>query len=467
MKRFYSGISPKIKLYIPVVAGIIIAISAITVYSVNKQRNNVIRSLERNLTLEVNTLKKMFEREYALKLDKVRIDLNILHDRFYSGKLKIHTDRQKIRIINQISKTEHESEIYNWTLDGVSVFGNNDLVDKLYGLVGGTFTIFQKSDSGYIRISTNVLKSDGTRAIGTFIPNNSPVIQTIEKGETFIGRAFVVDDWYITAYEPILHEGKIVGMLYGGDKEKDISELRSKISELKIGKNGFVCVLDETGKFIIHPNAEGQTWSDEPIISQILSRKTGIISTRLKRDKREKMVAFDYFPEFKLYIAASVPVREETKSLVREIIINSSITAFFIIVAFSIFIYLITKEKVRKFLNQLEQSSSKLKSAQQALEQSEKHFQTLFNSSSDEIFVIDFNGNFIEVNQVACNSLGYTNEEFLKMNIRDIKTEKFLENVEMNIRKITQFGQYRYESENQAKDGKVIPVEMKSRVIDY
>ena len=95
MKRFYSGISPKIKLYIPIVTGIIIAIAAITVYSVNKQRNNVIRSLGKNLVLEVTTLKKMFEREYALKLDKVKIDLNILHDRFYSATLKISNNIRK------------------------------------------------------------------------------------------------------------------------------------------------------------------------------------------------------------------------------------------------------------------------------------------------------------------------------------------------------------------------------------
>ncbi len=99
---------------------------------------------------------------------------------------------------------------------------------------------------------------------------------------------------------------------------------------------------------------------------------------------------------------------EETGALVREIIINSSVTAFLIIVAFSVFIYLITKEKVKKFLTKMEESSSRLKSTQEALEQSEKHFQTLFNNSSDEIFVIDFNGNFIEVNQIACDSLGYS-----------------------------------------------------------
>jgi nitroimidazol reductase NimA-like FMN-containing flavoprotein (pyridoxamine 5'-phosphate oxidase superfamily) len=65
MIRFYSGISPKVKLYIPIVAGILFAFTAITIYSVNKQQGNVMRALEKNLTLEVTTIKKMLEREYS------------------------------------------------------------------------------------------------------------------------------------------------------------------------------------------------------------------------------------------------------------------------------------------------------------------------------------------------------------------------------------------------------------------
>ena len=278
MLRFYSGISPKIKLYIPIVAGILFAFTAITIYSVNKQRTNVIRSLERNLTLEVATIKKMLEREYALKLDKVKLDLNILRDRFYSSELQINDNKLPITITNQITRESHQVEINEWMIGGSRVYEDYRMVDKVFELTGGTFTIFQKADSGYIRISTNVLKSDGLRATGTFIPNNSAVVQTIEKGETFIGRAFVVDDWYITAYEPIIMEGRVIGMLYAGDKEKDLGELRPKIRELKIGQNGFVWVMDETGKFIIHPNVEGQTWSDEPIIRQILKQKSGVLT---------------------------------------------------------------------------------------------------------------------------------------------------------------------------------------------
>jgi PAS domain S-box-containing protein len=179
------------------------------------------------------------------------------------------------------------------------------------------------------------------------------------------------------------------------------------------------------------------------------------------------VVYWEYFNDFKLIIAASVPLKEETGTMVQKIIINSVIIGLVIIIALSSLIFFITTENVRKFLNQLESSSRRLEKAEQALEQSERHFQTLFNNSSDDIFVIDFDGNFIEVNQVACDSLGYSHEEFLKMNAREVKPDELKKDVEKNISMILKFGQHRYESENQTRDGRIIPVEMKSRVIDF
>ena len=67
----------------------------------------------------------------------------------------------------------------------------------------------------------NVEKLDGSRAIGTYIPAVSPdgtpnpVVSSILRGETFNGRAYVVNAWYVTAYEPILDENQeVVGILY-------------------------------------------------------------------------------------------------------------------------------------------------------------------------------------------------------------------------------------------------------------
>ncbi len=76
----------------------------------------------------------------------------------------------------------------------------------------GTVTIFQ----GDLRVSTNVTARDGSRAVGTRL---SRVVydEVLDRGGTWAAPAFVVNDWYITAYEPILApDGQIIGALYVG-----------------------------------------------------------------------------------------------------------------------------------------------------------------------------------------------------------------------------------------------------------
>jgi len=76
----------------------------------------------------------------------------------------------------------------------------------------GTSTIFM----GDLRICTNVRDTGGARAIGTRLGGAVRRL-VLEEGEIWAGRAFVVTDWYITAYEPIRNsEGKIIGALYVG-----------------------------------------------------------------------------------------------------------------------------------------------------------------------------------------------------------------------------------------------------------
>ncbi|MFH1742871.1 MAG: cache domain-containing protein [bacterium] len=80
----------------------------------------------------------------------------------------------------------------------------------------GTATIFQ----GDLRISTNVMNEYGTRAIGTRM-SREVSRQVLEQGNVWADRAFVVNDWYRTAYEPIRDpDGRIIGALYVGLLEK-------------------------------------------------------------------------------------------------------------------------------------------------------------------------------------------------------------------------------------------------------
>ncbi len=60
-----------------------------------------------------------------------------------------------------------------------------------------------------LRVATNVIGDNGKRAIGTFIPATgpdgqpNPIVAAVLRGETFVGRAYVVNTWYMAAYEPL------------------------------------------------------------------------------------------------------------------------------------------------------------------------------------------------------------------------------------------------------------------------
>lgn len=108
----------------------------------------------------------------------------------------------------------------------------------------GTVTIFL----GDVRVSTNVRTRDGARALGT---RASEEVRTavLERGEPWNARAFVVDDWFITAYEPVRGVGgEIIGMLYVGLPEASYVLTRNRVivSFLVIATVGFLLVIGAT-----------------------------------------------------------------------------------------------------------------------------------------------------------------------------------------------------------------------------
>jgi two-component system NtrC family sensor kinase len=118
---------------------------------------------------------------------------------------------------------------------GILLNQNYEIVDRVKDIVFkgekykgneiGTVTIFQRD----LRISTNVKDAQGERAIGTFVSQevNQAVLR---EGKPWIDRAFVVNSWYITAYEPIRNiDNEIIGILYVGMLEKPYKDLRNSV----------------------------------------------------------------------------------------------------------------------------------------------------------------------------------------------------------------------------------------------
>ena len=115
---------------------------------------------------------------------------------------------------------------------GVLINRRFDLVDRIRhvlfqdavyrGKPIGTATVFLDD----VRIATNVRNADGTRAVGTRAAADV-YHQVVREGRAWVGRAFVVNDWYIAAYEPIRSSGgDVIGMLYVGTLEAPYLDLK-------------------------------------------------------------------------------------------------------------------------------------------------------------------------------------------------------------------------------------------------
>ncbi len=127
---------------------------------------------------------------------------------------------------------DHHGNLIGILYGGILLNKNYEIVDKIKDIVYrgetyrgkdiGTATIFQ----GDLRISTNVERKDGTRAIGTRVSeevNN----QVLVKGKPWFDRAFVVNNWYITAYEPIRNiKDEVIGILYVGILEEKFVDMK-------------------------------------------------------------------------------------------------------------------------------------------------------------------------------------------------------------------------------------------------
>lgn len=103
----------------------------------------------------------------------------------------------------------------------------------------------------------------------------------------------------------------------------------------------------------------------------------------------------------------------------------------------------------------------------EALRASEQKFRTLFDRTGDALFIHDLDGNLLEVNQIACDHLGYPKRELLTMNMRDIDAPPQAQKVRARIDELERQGHLVFETVHRQSQGAEVPMEVSSRLINY
>jgi len=331
----------------------LLCVSALSLQRFGKALKEAAEEDLKHLVRNVETMCKV---QLEVIQSKVASDLNVARDILYRHGREITVVEEKtfhFDAANQFTNEVVPVDVPLWKIGDIPLTADSQVVDEVQQLVGGTCTIFQRiRGDRLLRIATNVIGRNGKRGIATFIPPESPVTKAILNGDTYRGRAYVVDDWYITAYEPIKNEsGQVIGALYVGVKEHSAHFLKKEIKDIKVGETGYVYIIDSEGTLRIHPAREGANILDSKdssgfqyiraMIGSALKLKEGDVGTirypwvnpELGETKpRMKILKYTYFEPWDWIIAAGTYEEEIYQSL--------HATQRFIILIFAVALFL-------------------------------------------------------------------------------------------------------------------------------
>ena len=104
---------------------------------------------------------------------------------------------------------------------------------------------------------------------------------------------------------------------------------------------------------------------------------------------------------------------------------------------------------------------------EQALRERDYHYRTLFDNAGDAIFIHNLTGRFLEVNRVACEFLGYTREELLRMTPADLSVPELVAKLPVLKVQLQHEDHVCFEMVVRRRDDTTLPMELNSRIIDY
>lgn len=352
------------------------------------------------------------------------------------------TQIKNINFEDQNTHQKYALDFNSLAIDGQDVLLQNAWIDEMSSKTGAAATLMTLHPKGLLRLSTSLKRKDGTRAVGTFIPNSSPVYESIKKGESYIGRAKVLDTWYSTIYEPIFQNNKVIGCLFLGRPETASMDLIKSLRAEKIYDTGFFYILNSQGELILHPTLEGQNVADVKdldgnyLFKDILKVDSGQIKYNWKDEKTnesiQKLAIFKSFPEFDWHLVASVN-EYETRAAVRSlakviILVSASSVALMILVSF------LFGRSIANYLEQIASSTTKsTDEVDESIVRLATSTKTLSNSSTSSAASIEETaasleelGSITKANEQSAKISAELSENSLRMTLEGEKKIKHL-----------------------------------------
>ncbi|TAU30012.1 methyl-accepting chemotaxis protein [Rhizobium ruizarguesonis] len=146
---------------------------------------------------------------------------------------------------DQAAKIElKDNQLSAVTEDAIPALADHSLVDRTAQSIAGVATIFQKQGGDYVRISTNVKKENGDRAVGTKLVAEHPAQPVLARGEAYYGPAELFGRKFMTGYFPIKNASNAnVGILFIGIPMELYYQRMYELQMLVLGVGAIVMLI--------------------------------------------------------------------------------------------------------------------------------------------------------------------------------------------------------------------------------
>ncbi|NBN79240.1 methyl-accepting chemotaxis protein [Microvirga tunisiensis] len=143
-------------------------------------------------------------------------------------RMAVHEQNTSLRVAATILERDVPGLKVRWGRDGsverieaesLPAFDNHTMIDTVGRMTGDTATLFawDPAQQDYVRKTTNIVKPDGTRAVGTPLGKTGAVYPVVVRGQTFQGEAVILGKPYFAIYQPIVSaSNQPIGLLYAG-----------------------------------------------------------------------------------------------------------------------------------------------------------------------------------------------------------------------------------------------------------
>jgi len=306
MRKF----SLSVRIFLFVIGQLLLILCGLAWYVIHSQKQQIMRNIEGQIvadlldaTQTINLQLSQKQRFLNSQMKTVRYICEI------SGNISLsETEFDDLTVQNQITKENQDITINRLYIGGEPLLNNMAYINKIAELTDSYTTVFQKFPGGYVRVATNVIDEKGNSTVGSYIPSESPVVQQIEAGKPYEGRAFVVNQWYRTVYESIYYNNEIIGMLFIGSREFDYTNLKQYINSKKIFKEGYIFLVDTEGNLLIHPTEEGRNIKHLPQFTSLLNTNNDSIIKIENKDDKHNIIRWyaTYIPTFDKFAVVSV-----------------------------------------------------------------------------------------------------------------------------------------------------------------